>query len=659
MDVFYVAFSGGKDSLVILDLIQRTLPHNAFKVLFGDTGMEFSDTYKLIDQVEQWCQDHHIEFVRSKSKLDPVKSWELFGPPAHTIRWCCSVHKTTPQVLKLREMTANPQFRGFAFTGVRAEESESRSEYEEVNLGEKIRGQYSCHPILKWNSVEVFLYMWKEKLIFNEAYKKGNNRVGCLVCPMVSMKNMHFRYREYREACQASPGVDIFNQLILKTSSKTFSDRESEDEFMNLGGWKARKSGKELSIATDIYRDEVKSEHLHIHLKKLSDDWREWIKTIGEVISLREDGFDIIYQKNRYHIDIIKTSDGFEIICNAGQSTKVDIKFSSLLKNVFRKSAYCVYCQVCEANCPFGFIRMENGKTQISDKCIKCQKCHDIYYGCYAAASLRLPKEEKMSGKSILTYTDLGVENKWIVDFMRLKDEFWESEFNPQNKKTENLKKFLKHADLVDKKLQLTNFGQLIDRLGVNHECAWGLMMSNLAYISTFKWWIKNIIPDVEYNLTSLRALIPDEYTDNVKKQYVGAMKNIFISNEILSKTIGLGECDYEITGARKIRNLKRIVRKPWSVPDSRVILYSLYKFAEACDGYYEFTLTRLMDHKIESAGISPTEIFCLDREKMGRLLNGMSLDYPEFIHASFTHDLDNIWLNADKKSEDVLSLFD
>ena len=34
-DVFYVAFSGGKDSIVTLDIVQRALPHNAFKVLFG------------------------------------------------------------------------------------------------------------------------------------------------------------------------------------------------------------------------------------------------------------------------------------------------------------------------------------------------------------------------------------------------------------------------------------------------------------------------------------------------------------------------------------------------------------------------------------------------------------------------------------------------
>ena len=41
IDLFYVAFSGGKDSVVALDMVQRTLPHNAFKVVFGDTQMEF------------------------------------------------------------------------------------------------------------------------------------------------------------------------------------------------------------------------------------------------------------------------------------------------------------------------------------------------------------------------------------------------------------------------------------------------------------------------------------------------------------------------------------------------------------------------------------------------------------------------------------------
>ena len=42
----------------------------------------------------------------------------------------------------------------------------------------------------------------------------------------------------------------------------------------------------------------------------------------------------------------------------------------------------------------------------------------------------------------------------------------------------------------------------------------------------------------------------------------------------------------------------------------------------------------------------------------MVRILNGLSINYPEFISVSFTLDLDNITLREDKTSADVLTLF-
>lgn len=183
VDVFYVAFSGGKDSVVALDLVQRALPHNCFKVLFGDTGMEFPDTYETVEKIKQICAEEKIEFLQAKSKLKPENTWQIFGPPAVTIRWCCSVHKTTPQIMQLREVLQKPDFTGMAFTGVRGDESLSRSEYDAISYGGKHSGQYSCHPILEWNTAELFLYIYENGLTFNNAYKKGNTRAGCLVCP--------------------------------------------------------------------------------------------------------------------------------------------------------------------------------------------------------------------------------------------------------------------------------------------------------------------------------------------------------------------------------------------------------------------------------------------------------------------------------------------
>ena len=97
VDIFHVSYSGGKDSEVALDIVKRALPHNAFVVIFGDTGMEFPDTYKAVEIAKENCEAVGVKFLIAKSKVNPVDSWKKFGPPAATIRWCCSVHKTTPQ----------------------------------------------------------------------------------------------------------------------------------------------------------------------------------------------------------------------------------------------------------------------------------------------------------------------------------------------------------------------------------------------------------------------------------------------------------------------------------------------------------------------------------------------------------------------------------
>lgn len=91
IDIFYVACSGGKDSVVDLDIVQRTLPHEKIIVLFGNTQMESSDTYASIKDIREWCKNEDIVFLESKSSLSPSQTWKLFGPPATTNRWCCSV----------------------------------------------------------------------------------------------------------------------------------------------------------------------------------------------------------------------------------------------------------------------------------------------------------------------------------------------------------------------------------------------------------------------------------------------------------------------------------------------------------------------------------------------------------------------------------------
>lgn len=654
VDVFYVAFSGGKDSIVTLDLVQRALPHNCFKVLFGDTGMEFSDTYRIAEQIKEFCVKSEIEFLCSKCDFEPEYTWRQFGPPAQTMRWCCSVHKTAPQIILLREYTGNPHFRGMAFTGVRGDESASRSEYDDVSLGEKVRGQYSCHPILEWNSAELYAYIYDRNLLLNDAYKKGNSRAGCLVCPLAASKNMYFKEQSYSEGVDGHRTTTTFNNIILETTSKELSSPGAIKEFMDIAGWKARRSGKELSSAKNYMTDSFEKGILTIRLTKKQTDWRQWIKTLGEITFLENGNVEVIYSDKVYHIEIAETDTDLSVVSYIGSNSRKDIFFMASLKTVFRKAAYCIGCRVCEANCPYGFISMKNGHVTIDDRCIKCQKCHDVFHGCLVANSMRLPKGEKKMG-SIDRYGNMGVELDWVMEYFKLKDEFWTSPHSLGTNKVKNLKSFLNDSEVTIKG-SFTDFGSVVDYIGIESADAWALMLCNLAYTSEFNWWIKNIDFAVSYTPDSIYAMLDDSMSKNSRNHIVSAYKNILISIPQLGIEIGLGACDYELKNCKRMWN--SVVRMPWKAPNPLVILYSLYKFAEACGDYHQFTLSRLLNHDIDSDGISPTEIFGLERDQMEKLLNGLSINYPDFINASFTLDLDNITLNSEKTSQDVLKLF-
>jgi 3'-phosphoadenosine 5'-phosphosulfate sulfotransferase (PAPS reductase)/FAD synthetase/ferredoxin len=654
VDVFYVAFSGGKDSVVVLDIVQRALPHNDFKVLFGDTGMEFPDTYIIVERAKQLCEENGIEFLKSKSHLEPEYTWNQFGPPAQKMRWCCSVHKTAPQIILLREYTKNSHFRGMAFTGVRGDESVSRSEYEDISLGEKVRGQYSCHPIIEWNSAELFIYIYANELLINDAYKKGNSRAGCLVCPLAASKNMYFKEQAYGQSNDGQRTTTKFNDIILQTTAKDLSSQNAVDEFMNIGGWKARRSGKELSIAKEYCSDTFSNGILQIKVYRQLTDWKEWIKTIGDIAFLDEGKIEIIYKNKPYQVTVEENGNYTEFSVAIETNTKDDIFFMSALKIILRKTSYCIGCKVCEANCPHGFITMIGGQIKIDDGCVKCKKCHEVSHGCLVANSMRLPKGEKKMG-SIDRYGNMGIEYTWVKKYFNSKDEFWTSSHGLGTVMVKNLKGFLNDSEVTIKN-KFSSFGEVINKIGIEEVNAWALMLCNLAYTSEFNWWIKNTNVNSSYTPEAIISMLGDDMSKNSKTHIASAYKNIFISIKQLGSEIGLGICDYELKNDK--RYLNSITRTIWRNPDPCVILYSLFKFAESCGGYYQFTLSRLLNHDIDSDGVSPTEIFGLDRGQMEKILNGLSVNYPEFINASFTLDLDNITLRSDKSSQDVLSLF-
>lgn len=642
VDIFHVSYSGGKDSEVTLHIVQQALPHNAFVVVFGDTGMEFPDTYKAVNCAEQMCNDLDIKFYRVASKVKPDVTWNIFGPPSTTIRWCCSVHKTAPQLLELRKIVGKSNFKEMAFVGIRADESVRRSEYDFVSHGKKHRGQYSCNPILEWNSAEVYLYLYINNMYINAAYKKGNSRAGCLVCPMSRDKSDFIRNECYPAE------VDNFMNIVKKTVINKLETKEDDNRYLETGGWKLRSNGRDIYTLPNKYRESIEQIGTTLIIDTPNIDWNVWIKTVG--ITFNDRGGYVLENKDTsIYFRIENTDTGYKVFIPKETSPE-KVKLIKLLKQAFRKSTYCIQCRECEAECQRGCITMLNGTVSINDDCIQCANCHKPAGGCLLYKSLELPKGNgRMKNLSYDCYADHAPKMEWLREFFLYKDEF--NQNNTLGSQMYNFfKRYLRHAMLIEND-KFSNFAKKIEQIGgLDNTISWALMLVNLSYTPEFNWYIRNINMDVTYSRAEIMDMLQAQgVLERGSKSITGAYKRIL--NLPFGSEVGLGV----VNGKGKDITF---VRGHWSNPDPLVILYSLYKFAEGCGDYYQFTLTRLLDHDIDSDGISPTQIFGLDRKTMVKILNGLSINYHDFINVSFNLDLDSITLDSSKTSSDVLELF-
>ncbi len=628
LDCFHVAFSGGKDSCVLLDLVKKALPKSSFVVIFGDTGMEFPDTYEVIKKTKQLCVEDEIPFYIAKSHLDPKESWDLFGPPSRVLRWCCSVHKSTPQTLMMREIIGKEDYTGLAFVGVRAQESATRAEYDYFNDSKKIQGQYSHNSILEWTSAEVWLYLYANDVVLNEAYKKGSARVGCICCPMGGGRAGFVEYQSYTDS------VNRYYEIIKK-----FNGRKNIniDEFIMSGGWSARKNGRDLANNPNHCIERFEDDYLTVYVENPTSDWQEWIKTL----ELSENSYSVTKSKTGLIARLKETE------------AKQNPLMGRLFKQVFHKTACCKGCRVCEANCTSGAIQFTGNRIQISG-CVHCQKCHDIDSGCLLYHSLRHPQGGGIQMKTLNTMSNHAPKIEWLSDFFERKDDFFNE--NSLNRKNQlgPFCRFLRDAGLIDKTPHITSFFDIITSLGWESDTAQGLILLNLVSENQqIEWYVSKFDIGKYYPKKDVIEMLLASGVESSKSGKYDAHDSICYAFLRLTETPLGTNLHWGF-----VTNEGDLVRTKCSVSDPRVVMYGLFKFAEKCNNFKEFTLATLLNDSIDRDGISPTRIFGLDRDEMIPLLLGLSAKYPEFIAASFTHDLEKITLSEEKSSQDVLELF-
>lgn len=190
---YYVAFSGGKDSVIVADLCRRAGVKHQLE--HAHTTVDYPELVYFIRNRYPHC---HV--------IKPALSmWQLIRknkfPPTRRIRYCCR---------DLKEIHGKGRI---VVTGVRWAESRRRKNdrgvfevdenvnrkrviFRNVDNDELRRMLEFCHgkrkhilnPIIDWEDAEVWKYITDRKIEICSLYHEGFKRIGCIGCPMSAMK---------------------------------------------------------------------------------------------------------------------------------------------------------------------------------------------------------------------------------------------------------------------------------------------------------------------------------------------------------------------------------------------------------------------------------------------------------------------------------------
>lgn len=173
-DGYHLAFSGGKDSVVIKYLAIKAKVN--FRAVYNVTTIDPPELVYFIKD-----EHHDVTFRHSPHGNFFHCMAENKGFPTRRQRWCCDVYK---------HYSAD----GTKILGVRAAESAARAKRWQLVTNWTGKGGGLCvNPIVYWSDELLWYYIRNESINYCCLYDEGFCRLGCVGCPMAGQK----RWKEF------------------------------------------------------------------------------------------------------------------------------------------------------------------------------------------------------------------------------------------------------------------------------------------------------------------------------------------------------------------------------------------------------------------------------------------------------------------------------
>lgn len=205
---FHVAFSGGKDSQVVLELCR--MAGVKFKAFFYKTSV---DQRELLSFIRKNYPD--VEWIKPKMTMFQL-IYKKGMLPLRQARYCC-------EYLKERN-----GLNAVVITGITKAESAKRKKRKEFESSCKVgQDKNLLNPILNWTLRDVFRFLNMRGIEICELYEI-QDRIGCVGCPM-SPKTMRRDFRRMPNFKKAY----INSVQRLMTEKRKYSEFESAEDVVN------------------------------------------------------------------------------------------------------------------------------------------------------------------------------------------------------------------------------------------------------------------------------------------------------------------------------------------------------------------------------------------------------------------------------------------